>query len=143
MLFVEQESFLNYLVHSRYPDSESEICLLLSFTDIKIYIYLCTLLCAYILLLLSCFGCSQYILLLSIIPSSFYANLQLPHSLEKVVRILVLQFENDPLFCSKTLTFQLKTTLFRDKTLNFQSKMTPLFCSTTLPVHPNEPPSSQ
>ncbi len=31
-----------------------------------------TLLCVYILLLLSCFGCSQYILLLSIIPSSFY-----------------------------------------------------------------------
>ncbi len=25
----------------------------------KIYIYLCTLLCVYILLLLSCFGCSQ------------------------------------------------------------------------------------
>ncbi len=44
------------------------------FTDIKIYIYLCTLLCVYILLLLSCFGCSQYILLLKIIPSSFYHN---------------------------------------------------------------------
>ncbi len=37
---------------------------------------------------------------------------RLPHSLEKVVPILVLQFENDPLFCCKTLTFQLKTTLF-------------------------------
>ncbi len=44
------------------------------FTDIKMYIYLCTLLCVYILLLLSCFGCSQYILVLSIIPSSFHAN---------------------------------------------------------------------
>ncbi len=32
----------------------------------------------------------------------------LPHSLEKVVPILVLQFENYPLFCSKTLTFQPK-----------------------------------
>ncbi len=38
------------------------------FTDIKIYIYLCRL------LLLSCFGCSQYILSLNIIPSSFYHN---------------------------------------------------------------------
>ncbi len=36
----------------------------------------------------------------------------LPHSLEKVVPILVLQFENDPLFCGKTLTFQLKMTPF-------------------------------
>ncbi len=35
------------------------------------FIYLYTLLCVYILLLLSCFGCSQYILLLSIIPSPF------------------------------------------------------------------------
>ncbi len=32
---------------------------------------ICKLLCVYILLLLSCFGCSHYILLLSIIPSSF------------------------------------------------------------------------
>ncbi len=44
------------------------------FTDIKIYIYLCTLLCVCVLLLLCCFGCPQYILLLSIIPSSFYHN---------------------------------------------------------------------
>ncbi len=38
--------------------------------------YRCGLHCfvVYILLLLSCFGCSQYILLLSIIPLSFYAN---------------------------------------------------------------------
>ncbi len=43
-------------------------------TNIKIYTYLCTFLCGYILLLLSCFGCSQYILLLSIIQSSFYDN---------------------------------------------------------------------
>ncbi len=38
------------------------------------FIYLCTLLCVYILLLLSCFGCYQYILLLSIISLSFYHN---------------------------------------------------------------------
>ncbi len=44
------------------------------FTDIKFYIYLCTLRCVYILLLLSCFGCSQYIILFSIIQSSFYHN---------------------------------------------------------------------
>ncbi len=37
---------------------------------------------------------------------------RLPHSLEKVIPILVLQFENYPLFCGKTLTFQLKTTPF-------------------------------
>ncbi len=47
--------------------------MLFYFTDIKIYIYLYTLLCVYMLLLLSCFGCCQYILSLSIIPSSFYA----------------------------------------------------------------------
>ncbi len=50
------------------------ILYLYDFTDIMIYIYLCTFLCVYILLLLSCFGFSQYILLLSIMPSSFYAN---------------------------------------------------------------------
>ncbi len=48
--------------------------ILFYFTDIKFYIYLCTFLCVYILQLLSCFGCSQYILLLSIIPSPFYDN---------------------------------------------------------------------
>ncbi len=36
--------------------------------------HICTWLCVYILLLLSCFGCSQYILLLSLIRSSFYHN---------------------------------------------------------------------
>ncbi len=50
----------------------------------------------------------------------------------KVVPILVLQFENDPRFCGKTLTFQLKTTTFRHKTQTFQLKMNPLFCSKTL-----------
>ncbi len=39
--------------------------ILFYFTDIKTYKYLCTLLCVYILLLLSCFGCSQYIILFS------------------------------------------------------------------------------
>ncbi len=48
--------------------------ILFYFTDIKFYIYLCTLICVYILLSLSSFGYSQYILLLSIIPSSFYHN---------------------------------------------------------------------
>ncbi len=33
-----------------------------------------------------------------------------PHLLEKVVPILVLQVENDTLFCGKTKTFQHKTT---------------------------------
>ncbi len=37
---------------------------------------------------------------------------RLSHSLEKVVPILVLQFENYPLFCSKSLTFQLEMTPF-------------------------------
>ncbi len=37
---------------------------------------------------------------------------RLPQSLEKVVPILVLQIENDPIFCGKALTFQLKTTPF-------------------------------
>ncbi len=37
------------------------------------FIYLCTFLCVYILLL-SCFGCSLYSILLNIIPSSFYTN---------------------------------------------------------------------
>ncbi len=37
-------------------------------------IYFCTCLCVYRVLLLSCFGCSLYILLLCIIPPSFYAN---------------------------------------------------------------------
>ncbi len=51
------------------------------FTDIKVYIYLCTFLCVYILLLLlSCFGSSLYILLLSMIPSSFCTlTIQLSH----------------------------------------------------------------
>ncbi len=47
--------------------------MLFYFTDIKVYIYLCTFLCVYILLLLSCFGCSKYILLISI-TSSLYVN---------------------------------------------------------------------
>ncbi len=36
----------------------------------------------------------------------------LPHSLEKVVPILILQFEKTPFFCGKTLTFQLHWTPF-------------------------------
>ncbi len=48
--------------------------MLFYFTDIMVYIYLCTFLCVYILLLLSCFGCCLSIILLRIIPSSFYAN---------------------------------------------------------------------
>ncbi len=40
------------------------------------------------------------------------SNPRLPHTLKKVVPILVLLFENCPLLCSKTLTFQLKTTPF-------------------------------
>ncbi len=66
----------------------------------------------------------------------------LPHSLENVVRILVIQFENDPLFCSKTLDFSAQNDpffmikqwfsvqndpLFCGKTLTFQSQMNPLF----------------
>ncbi len=48
---------------------------------------------------------------------------RLPHSLENVVPILVPQFENDPVFYGKTLTFSSKQPLFLDKTLTFQSKM--------------------
>ncbi len=45
------------------------------FTDIMVYIDLYTFLCVYILLLfLSSFGCSLYIILLSIIQSTFYAD---------------------------------------------------------------------
>ncbi len=53
---------------------------------------------------------------------------RLPHSLEKVVPVLVLQFENDPLFVAKHWLFSSKWPLFRDKTLTFQSKMNPFFC---------------
>ncbi len=35
--------------------------MLFYFTDIMVYMYLCTFLCAYILLLLLCFACSLYI----------------------------------------------------------------------------------
>ncbi len=42
--------------------------LILKFIYIYVHYYV------FILLLLSCVGCSQYIILLSIIPSSFYAN---------------------------------------------------------------------
>ncbi len=65
---------LNWYNHPCPFDIHFYMCLRHYFTDIKFYIYLCTLLCVYILLLLSCFGCSQYILLLNIIPSSFYHN---------------------------------------------------------------------
>ncbi len=41
---------------------------------ITLYYIECTLLCVHILLLLSCFGCSEYNILLSIILSAFYAN---------------------------------------------------------------------
>ncbi len=44
------------------------------FTDIMVYICLCTLLCVHLLLLLSSFGCFLYIPLLSILLMSFYAN---------------------------------------------------------------------
>ncbi len=60
--------------------------------------------------------------------SCWHGSRQLPHSLEIVVPILVLRFENVPLFCSKTLwLFSSKIPLFRDKTPTFQSKMNPFF----------------
>ncbi len=61
---------------------------------------------------------------------------QLSHYLEKVVPILVLQFENEPLFCGKTLILSSKQLLFRDKTLSFQFQMNPLFCGKTLTFPP-------
>ncbi len=57
---------------------------------------------------------------------------RLPHSLEKMVPILVLQFENDPFFVAKHWLFSSKRPLFNDKTLTFLSKITPLFCGKTL-----------
>ncbi len=74
---VDQERFTAVITtYHIFPmgDPYNSIHILFYFTDIKFYIYLCTLLCVYILLLLYCFGWSQYILLLSIIPSSFYHN---------------------------------------------------------------------
>ncbi len=63
---------------------------------------------------------------------------QLPHSLEKVVPILVLQFENNPLFCGKTLTFQSKMNpLFWGKTLTFEPKWTPFCHGKTLNIKIN------
>ncbi len=66
--------YLNHVrLHKRLSYRSNSLCFFY-FNDIKIYIYVYTLLCVYILLLLSCFGFSQYILLLIIIPSSSYAN---------------------------------------------------------------------
>ncbi len=53
--------------------------MLFYFTDIMVNIYLCTFLCVYILLLLSCFGYSLYILLLSIILWLSMLTMQLSH----------------------------------------------------------------
>ncbi len=54
----------------------------------------------------------------------------------KVVLILVLQFENYPLFCGKSRLVSSKEHLFHDKTLTFQSKINPLFCGKTLTFQP-------
>ncbi len=85
-------------------------------------------------------ACVQSILLLSgcievcMSRSSLIASsARLPHSLEKVVPILVLQFENYPFFAAKNRLLSSKRPLFRNKTLTFQSKMNPLFCGKTLP----------
>ncbi len=61
---------------------------------------------------------------------------RLPHSLEKVIPILVLQFQNDPLFAAKHWLFSSKRPLFGDKTLTFHSKMNCLFCGETLTFQP-------
>ncbi len=73
VFFVENLSPHNSFISNVIRVNKYNILLLMSVGDQNI-IYLCTLLCVYILILLSCFGCSQYLLLLSIIPSSFYAN---------------------------------------------------------------------
>ncbi len=59
---------------------------------------------------------------------------RLPHSLEKVVPILVLQFENDPLFATKHWLSSSKRPLFRDKTLTFQFKTNPFFWGKILTI---------
>ncbi len=59
--------------------------------------------------------------------SGWSRGARLTHSLEKVVPILVLQFENYPLFAAKHWLFNLKWPLFCHKTLIFQPKWTPIF----------------
>ncbi len=79
---IQNVSFLINLNHIRLHQTlsyHSYSLYFFYFTDIKIYIYLCTLLCVYILLLLSCFWCSQCILLLSIIPCDSIITIQFSH----------------------------------------------------------------
>ncbi len=71
----------------------------------------------------------------------FYS--QLPHSLEKVVPILVLQFENYPFFVAKHWLFSSNNPLFMIKHWLFSPKWTPFFAVKHWLFSQNEPPFSQ
>ncbi len=57
-------------------------------------------------------SCQLSLKQINLLPSQVIVYSRLPHSLEKMVPILVLQFENDPLFAIKHWLFSPKWTPF-------------------------------
>ncbi len=74
------------------------------------FIYLRTLLCVYILLLLSCFGCPQNIILFSIIPSSFSNNHTIYSYLQAIHRTCITGVAQLAMKMSKIHTFDVTHT---------------------------------